>query len=161
MIVRNALIAISLGLCALVVAQWTQDSRRRQRQSVIEMQAMAAEATASDLQDKLHAWESEISRLTELSKTAAAREEELKKEIERLTGILKERDAAGAGAVPADYGANLRKLEEEINKRNESITRLNASVLKATRERDDFAGRLNARTREFNDLTLKYNKLAK
>ncbi|MDB6133729.1 MAG: hypothetical protein JWM59_1972 [Verrucomicrobiales bacterium] len=161
MIVRNALIAVSLALCMLVVAQWTQDSKLRRKLSGMDERIMVAEATASDLQDKVRMWEAEIARLTENAKTAAAREEEQKKEIERLNGILKERDAAQATVVPEDYAANLKNLGEEINKRNESIAKLNTSVQKLMRERDDFADRLNARTREFNELTAKYNKLAK
>jgi chromosome segregation ATPase len=161
MIVRNALIAVSLALCVLVVAQWTQDSKLRRKLSGMDEKIMVAEATASDLQDKVRMWEAEIARLTENSKTAATREEEQKKEIERLNGILKERDAAQTTSVPDDYAVNLKNLGEEINKRNESITKLNTSIQKVMKERDDFADRLNARTREFNELTAKYNKLAK
>lgn len=159
--VRNALIAVSLALCVLVVAQWAQDSNLRRKLPAMNEKIMVAEATASDLQDKVRMWEAEIARLTENAKTAAASGEEQKKEIERLNGILKERDAAEAAAVPDDYAANLKNLGEEISKRNESITKLNTSVQKLMKERDDFADRLNARTREFNELTAKYNKLAR
>lgn len=163
MVVRNLLIVISLGLSGLVIAQWVRDSAQRLEQAGLQARLMDSEATVADLNDKLKVWESELSRLTEVSKTAAAKEQEQAAEIARLTGILKERDAAQASAAapPADYADNLKNLGEEVSKRNELITKANGSIQKLMRERDDFADRLNARTRELNELTVKYNKLAK
>jgi methyl-accepting chemotaxis protein len=166
MVIRIVLICISLGLSGLVVAQWVRDSAQIAEQIRLHGELTNSEATVADLNDKLKVWESELTRLTEVSKNAAAKEQEQAAEIARLTGILKERDAAqatvnAAAAPPADYADNLKNLGEEVSKRNDLITKANASIQKAIRERDDFADRLNARTRELNELTAKYNKLVK
>jgi len=168
MIIRNILIGISLGLSLLVIVQWTRESGLRRELSAMDVRVMTAEAETSDLRDKLRSWGEEISRLTELNKTAVVKEAEQKEEIARLTGILQARDAAQAAEVPADYAATLKARNEEVLKQNEAtarqneaITKANAALQKLVRERDDIVEKLNGRTRELNELTQKYNKLAK
>lgn len=175
MIIRNVLIAISLGLSLLVVVQWTRESSLRKELSGMDVRLISSEAETSDLKDKVRSWGEEITRLTELNKTAESKAEEQKQEIARLTGILQARDAAEATASasaspggPTDVAATLKARNEEVirqneatTKLNEAVTRQNASLQKLVRERDDLVDKLNARTRELNELTLKYNKLAK
>lgn len=152
---------VSLGLCALVVVQWARESALRTILAGMDVRLKSAEADASDLADKVRSYEEEIRRLTGLGETASTRAMEQQAEVDRLTTLLRERDAAAAVAVPEDFAATLKARNAEVTQQNGAITRQNEALRKLVRERDDLTDKLNARTREFNELTVKYNKLVK
>lgn len=157
--VRLGLIVVSLGLCALVVVQWTRESALRTILAGMDVRLKSAGADASDLADKVRTYEGEIRRLTGLQETSAIKATERQREVGRLTALLTERDAAAA--LPEDFVETMKARNAEVARQNGAITKQNAALRELVRERDDLTGRLNARTREFNELTAKYNKLMK
>ncbi|HEX2747116.1 MAG TPA: hypothetical protein VHM91_03885 [Verrucomicrobiales bacterium] len=160
---KPALVVITLALCALVVVQWVRESSLHTDLTAMDKRVHASEAAQSDLEDKLKTWEAEIQRLTENATAASKKEKELQAEITRLTTELTTRDAElkTASAAPPDFVATMKARNDEVLKQNEAIKNANAALQKLIQERDALAEKLNNRTKEWNELTGKYNRLVK
>ncbi len=160
---KPTLIVFSLALCALVVVQWVRESDLRVDLDGMDKKVCASEAAQSDLEDKLHTWESEIKRLTENNTAAAAKQKELQDEIARLTMELTTRDEElkNATTVAPEMAEAVKTQNEAVTRQNDAIQKANFSLQKLVQERDALVEKLNARNREWNDLTEKYNKLLK
>lgn len=151
------LLAVTLtGLCAICLFQWKREADFRT--AIIDLSGKLDTATTARTESEariaiLHA---EIQRLETIradteSKYLATLDELIPLQsdwIQRgLTiGVLSELASATAGATAGQNAA--------IEKQNEMLKRLAA-------ERDGIVEKLNARTREFNDLTTKYNQLVR
>lgn len=150
---RTALLVLCLGLCVLVGAQWIRESGLRRELSERELRLRGAEDRSAALAEQVRGQEEEIRRLMEARSEAVTKREEMAAETVRLTGLLAER----AAAVPPDYAETMEARNTEVARQNEIIVGQNAALKELVRERDGLAARLNARTREFNDLVRKQN----
>ena len=136
------LMILTAALCGVCVLQWQGESRAAARQQALAAELADAQTTLQSRQEKLTAWEQEITRLNAaLTDQAAAQKAlpDLEAKLAETTGQLEAQAAAFTQTTTAAEA-------------------LNAQLKKALDERDALAGRLNERTREFNTLAEKYRK---
>lgn len=171
------LLLSALALCGLSVVQWKREAELHAELQSLILQLQTETQLRIETQEKANAFELEIARLTQLR---ADTEAKLLAVTEALT--LTQTDQLQRGVslallsnafAQAQSKAQLaeQRLAETttaIADRNENVTDQNAAIAtandrlkKLTSERDAAIAELNARTKAFNDLVAKYNKLAK
>ncbi len=176
-LLNTLLVLISLGLCVVCILQWKREDRYRGHISDLVRRLEAENAAKVEALRKVREYEKEIARLTELRAEVEAKLVEVTREYNDLShdstarGItiaIYMRDLMqlqhGLQATQLAFGRNLDVIKGHngtVNAQNDAIEKQNNLLKQLADERDDAIGKLNARTREFNELVGKYNKLAK
>ena len=171
------LVLISLGLCAVCVVQWQREARLRGHITDLVKRLEAENALRIEAERKVREYEKEIARLTELRAEVEAKLVEVTREYNDLSN-----DSVARGIVIAVYMRELMQVQsglqatqlafgkgaEALKEHNAAVTGQNSAIEKQNellkqlaRERDAAIEKLNARTREFNEVVEKYNKLSK
>jgi hypothetical protein len=158
---RALTIALALalaGLCSLCVIQWRREADFRAAIGSLTEQHRAGMKARAKLEQKLAALESEIRRLSGLRDDAEARFLAAHDDLR----LLRQDWTARADTIQAlsELAAGAAADPAALTAQNAAITAQNEMLRKLAAERDAAIHQLNARTREFNSLTEKYNKLA-
>jgi hypothetical protein len=176
-LITTLLVLVTLGLCAVCAVQWAREERYRMHIAGLARQLEAENTARVEAERKAAEYEKEIERLTILRAEVEA----------KLLAATNELTAMGADSVARGFTlafflnewvqtqaklaateAVVGKGAEALKEHNASVTAQNATIIKQNemlkqlvKERDEAVEKLNARTREFNELVEKYNKLAK
>jgi septal ring factor EnvC (AmiA/AmiB activator) len=171
------LVLVTLGLCAVCVVQWVREDRYRANIADLAKRLEAENTARVEAERKAAEYEKEIERLTILRAEVEAK---LLATTEELTAIGN--DSVARGFTLAIFlnqlvqtQAKLAAMENAVGKgtealkdHNASVTAQNATITKQNEllkqlaaERNTAIEKLNDRTKEFNELVEKYNKLAK
>lgn len=171
------LVLISLGLCAVSVEQWRREARLRAAIEDLIKKLKDENLAKVEALRKVREYEREIERINALRAEVEAKLVEITREFNDLTtdnvarGItiaiyMLELNHSQRGAQAAHQA--LGQESNAINDRNTAVTgqndviqKQNAMLRELAQERDNAISKLNARTRELNELVEKYNKLAK
>jgi septal ring factor EnvC (AmiA/AmiB activator) len=140
------LMLVSLGLCAVSVAQWRREAVFRQR--LVEADALVQDEREArrEATDRAASFEREIARLTQLRADTEAKLVEVTDSLNAAQKAL-----AGAAATADDRARS-------VEAHNAAITEANARLQQVTEERDRALAELNERTRAYNELMTKNNK---
>ncbi|MCF7785465.1 MAG: hypothetical protein K9N47_05040 [Prosthecobacter sp.] len=176
-LLTTLLVLISLGLCAVCLVQWKREARLRDHIQDLVKRLKDENALRIDAERRVREYEKEIARLTELRAEVEAKLVEVTREYNNLSA-----DSVARGITIAIYMRELMQMQrgleatqlafgkgaDAIKSHNSVVTTQNSAMEKQNEllkqlvdERNDAISKLNARTREFNDLVEKYNKLAK
>jgi chromosome segregation ATPase len=171
------LVLISLGLCAVCVVQWQREARLRGHISDLVKRLEAENAARVEAERKVKEYEKEIERLTELRAEVEAKLVEVTREYNDLSGdsvargitiaiymrelMQTQANFAAAQSALGQGSAVLKDHNAAVTAQNSAIEKQNALLKQLANERDTAIEKLNARTREFNELVEKYNKLGK
>ena len=176
-LLTTLLAVISLGLCAVCLVQWQREARLRGHIQDLVKRLEAENTLRIEAERKVREYEREIARLTELRAEVEAKLVEVTREYNDLS-----KDSVARGITIAIYMRELLQLQhglqatqlafgkeaEAIKNHNSLVSSQNSAMEKQNellkqlvQERNDAITKLNARTREFNELVEKYNKLAK
>ena len=176
-LLSTLLVIVTLGLCAVCVVQWVREERLRGHIADLAKRLEAENTARVEAERKAAEYEKEIERLTILRAEVEA----------KLLTATQELTEMGADSVARGYTlafflnelvqteAKLAAMENAVGKgtealkdHNASVTAQNATITKQNEllkqlaaERNTAIEKLNARTKEFNELVEKYNKLAK
>lgn len=173
----SLLVIIVLGLCGICMVQWQREFLLNAKIDELTAQLIAENKLRIEFEEKAFRFEQEIARLSTLrNETEAAlldATEQVKLLIDDQTGrgysiaVLMNEVRATAHELAAykklaGQGTDaLKDRNSEVGAQNEAIEKANTGLRQLASERDDLINKLNARTREFNELVEKYNKLAK
>ncbi|MBL9116715.1 MAG: hypothetical protein JNJ83_17035 [Verrucomicrobiaceae bacterium] len=176
-LLQGLLVIISLGLCAVCVVQWTLEAKLRDHITGLNKQLVSENDARIEAERKNAEYVREIERLETLRAEANARLNEALEELSlgvcveyghRYALALAEGDLAAAKSETAaalkQLGSevgNIKDFNANVQAQNEAIEKQNALLKKLAAERDDAISKLNARTKEFNELADKYNKLVR
>lgn len=172
-----ALLAVfSLGLCGVCVVQWRREFLLNEKIGEITAQLIEENKKRIEFEEKAMRFEQEIARISKLRAETETTLLDATEQVQLLTAdqtarghsiavLMNEtirattelnafRQLAGKGS------AALKERNTEVSAQNTAIETANARLKQLVAERDDAIARLNARTREFNELVEKYNKLA-
>lgn len=171
------LLVSALALCGLSVVQWLREAELRAEIQSLTLQLQAETQLRIETQEKAAAFELEIARLTQLradteAKLLAVTEELTLTQTDQLQrGVsiaLLANEYAQARSQAQLAEQRLAETTSAIANRNEDVTGQNTAIntanerlKKLTAERDTAIAELNTRTKAFNDLVTKYNKLVK
>lgn len=160
---QNLLIALALGLCALCLYQWYDQTLERTRIEKLN-QLLAEKSTAiQGYTNSIATMNDEIAQMdasiTGLKQTAATNTETIlaqKREISQvqLTGEVLTNEIAEYSNAVDTLKTKLKTAYDGIEKQNEAITNLVA-------QRDGFVKKYNDEVKERNDVVVKYNNLVK
>lgn len=171
------LVLVTLGLCAVCVVQWVREDRYRANIADLAKRLEAENTARVEAERKAAEYEKEIERLTILRAEVEAK---LLATTEELTAVGN--DSVARGVTLAIFlnqlvqtQAKLAAMENAVGKgtealkdHNTAVTAQNATIAKQNdllkqlaTERNAAIEKLNVRTKEFNELVEKYNKLAK
>jgi hypothetical protein len=171
------LLIVSLGLCAVCVVQWTREARYRGIIEDLSRKLEAENARRIEADRKVDEYAKEIERINTLRAEVEAKLLTVTEELNAMSV-----DSVGRGFTLANFLAEraeilgkLTALEQNVGKgtealkqhnsavtaQNDTIARQNDLLKKLASERDTAIEKLNTRTKEFNELVEKYNKLAK
>jgi chromosome segregation ATPase len=167
----------ALALCGLSVVQWLREAELRAEIQSLTLQLQAETQLRIETQEKAAAFELEIARLTQLradteAKLLAVTEELTLTQTDQLQrgvsiALLANEYAQARSQAQlaeqrlAETTAAIANRNEDVTGQNTAITTANERLKKLTAERDTAIAELNARTKAFNDLVTKYNKLVK
>ncbi len=176
-LLTTLLILISLGLCVISVVQWQRETRLRGHILDLVKRLEAENTMRIDAERRVRAYEKEIARLTALRAEVEAKLVEVSRECADLSkdsmarGIsiaIYMREVAqiqhGREAAQIAFGKGASAIKDHnavVNTQNSAMEKQNDLLKQLVEERNDAISKLNARTREFNELVEKYNKLAK
>ena len=157
----NLLIAISLGLCALITVQWHREGKAREKAQKLTDTIYNRDERIQTFQGDVKRLEAEVVRLdklkndlTETVKTNKLDLARLVKDIERANGEterqLKQVDK---------YKEALESVNAAITKQNEDVKRQNEDLKQLAAERNDSVQKYNKVVAEFNDLAKKWNQV--
>ena len=171
------LLVSALALCGLCVVQWLREAELRAEIQSLTLQLQAETQLRIETQEKAAAFELEIARLTQLradteAKLLAVTEELTLTQTDQLQrgvsiALLANEFAQARSQAQlaeqrlAETTAAIANRNEDVTGQNTAITTANERLKKLTAERDTAIAELNARTKAFNDLVTKYNKLVK
>jgi chromosome segregation ATPase len=160
---QNLLIVLALGLCALCLYQWYDQTLERNHIEKLN-QLLSEKSTAiQGYTNSIATMNNEIaqmdSSITELKQTAKTNDETIlgqKREISRLqiTGEVLTNQIA-------EYTNAVGTLETKLKDAYDGIKKQNAAIQELTTQRDDFVQKLNDSLKERNDIVNKYNELVK
>jgi chromosome segregation ATPase len=160
---QNLLIVLALGLCALCVYQWYDQTLERNHIEKLNQLLAGKSTTIQGYTNSIAAMNDEIaqmdSNLTDLKQAAKAGNETIlgqKRDISRLqlmSEVLTNQIAEYTNAI-ATLETKLKDAYDGIKKQNDAIQELTA-------QRDDFVQKLNNSLKERNDIVNKYNELVK
>lgn len=176
-LLQALLVIISLGLCAVCVVQWTLEARLRDHINGLNKQLVSENEARIEAERKNAEYVREIERLETLRAEANARLNEALEELSlgvcteyghRYALAVAESELASARAETAavlkqlgSEAGSIKDFNASVQAQNEAIEKQNALLKKLVAERDDAVTKLNARTKEFNELAEKYNKLVR
>jgi len=168
---------ISLGLCALSVVQWEREARLRGHITDLIKRLEAENAAKVEALRKVREYEREIERINTLRAEVEAKLVEVTREFNGLTidniarGITiaiymlelnqSQHGVIAARGALAQEATAITDRNTAVAGQNTLIDKQNTMLKELAQERDNAISKLNARTRELNDLVEKYNKLAK
>jgi len=171
-VVLGLLFASVLGLCGLSVLQWLREARLRQANERLHGQLDDEHGMRVEAEKKVAALEQENARITQLRMDTEAKLLELS-ETYRLT----QEDQLGRGASIIILTNEMLKaqskvsaLEVALSRAQEQVTandsttvisEANERLKKLTAERDEAIRQANERTKAYNELAAKYNKLVR
>lgn len=176
-LLNTLLVLISLGLCVVCVVQWQREARLRGHITDLVKRLEAENTLRVEAERKVSEYEKEIARLTELRAEVEAKLVEVTRDYNDIS-----RDSVARGITIAVYMRELMQTQARfaaaqsaltqgssaMKERNAAVTGQNSAIEKQNellkqlaRERDAAIEKLNTRTREFNEVVEKYNKLAK
>lgn len=171
------LLLSALALCGLVVAQWLRETEYRAEIDQLILDLQAENQLRVETEEKAAAYEVEIARITQLRADTEAKLLEVTDEltltrtdqlqrgvsIAILSSELAQTRAKAEAAEQrlAETAAALAEHNSDVTGQNSAITTANERLKQLTVERDKAIAELNARTKAYNELVLKYNKLAK
>lgn len=176
-LLNTLLILVAVGLCVVCVVQWVREDRLRTHITDLVKRLEAENALRIDAERKAAEYAKEIERLTALRAEVEAKLLVVTDELNAMST-----DSVARGITLAHFvvqhlemeakltayesavGQSSTALKEHntaVTAQNETIAKQNELLKKLVTERDSAVEKLNARTREFNDLVEKYNKLAK
>lgn len=171
------LVLITFGLCGICVVQWKREAQLNALVEERTRQLIAENKLRIDTEEKAARFEKEIARLTILraeteNALLAATEEIQQRTADQsargfsISVLMNELIAHGGELTSykqlAGQGSDaLKGRNEEVAAQNAAIEKQNALLKQLLTERDNAITQLNTRTREFNDLVEKYNKLSK
>lgn len=176
-LLTTLLVLVTLGLCAVCVVQWVREERLRGHIADLAKRLEAENTARVEAERKAAEYEKEIERLTALR---AEIEAKLLATTEELTLVGNDSVARGitlslflnelvqtqarlaaAESVAGKGASALKEHNASVTAQNATITKQNEMLKQVAAERDAAIEKLNARTKEFNELVEKYNKLAK
>jgi uncharacterized coiled-coil protein SlyX len=171
------LILISLGLCGVCIEQWQREARLRGHITDLVKRLEAENALRIEAERKVREYEKEIARLTELRAEVEAKLVEVTRDYNNLSADSVARGITiaiymrelmqlqhGLEATQLAFGKGTAALKEHnavVTTQNSAMEKQNELLKQLAEERNDAISKLNARTREFNELVEKYNKLSK
>lgn len=168
---------IVFALCGICADQWRREFKLNRRIDELTAMLVAENKLRIEFEEKAFRFEKEIARISHLrAETEAA----LLDATEKIMLMTEDQSARGysialwmneATLVKSELAAYkqlagkgtdaIKDRNTEVSVQNEAIEKANASLRQLVSERDELIGKLNARTKEFNELVDKYNKLAK
>jgi len=173
----SLLACIALGLCVICTLQWTREAKLHRILRELSSQLQAESNLRIEAEEKAARFEEEIARLTALR---AEVEGKLLTATEESRALIEDQTARGYSIAvlmneTRNAQAQLDALKDlagqgtgaikdrnaEVTAQNAAIEKANAQIKSLADERDAAIIQLNARTREFNELVEKFNKLAK
>ncbi len=176
-LLNTLLVLISLALCAVSFEQWRREARLRGHITDLIKRLEAENAAKVEAQRKVREYEREIERINALRAEVEAKLVEITREFNELTGdniargitiaiymrelMHSQANYTAAQSALGQGSAVLKDHNAAVTAQNSAIEKQNALLKQLTNERDAAIEKLNVRTREFNELTEKYNKLAK
>ena len=176
-ILYTLLTLIVMGLCGVLGYQWKREFLLNARITELTAALLAENKLRLEFEEKADRFEKEIARISHLRlETEAA----LLDATETVQQMTLDQSARGyslalwmneAQATQTELEAYkklagegtdaLKNRNTEVGAQNEAIKQANDNLRKLVSERDDLIGKLNARTKEYNELVERYNKLAK
>ena len=138
------LMFLTAALCGVCLLEWHRETLAASREWSLAAELATAQGTIRSQQEKLTAWEQEITRLNIALNDRAADQKALPELEAKLTEAARQIEAQAAAAAQASIAGDT----------------LGSYLKKALEERDVLATRLNERTREFNVLAEKYRKVS-
>ncbi len=176
-LLTTLLIFAALALCGLCVVQWRREALLRDEISRVSSLYQTESKQRVEAEEKVASYEQEITRLTRLRADTEARLLEVTGELsitqtdqlQRGVSIalmggewIKDRARAETAEKRAkEATALLARHQEGVSSQNSIITAANDRLKQLAAERDKAINELNARTKAYNDLVVKYNKLVK
>jgi hypothetical protein len=148
----GAALAILGGLC---VWQWKREAGFRAVILDYHLRLDAEVKAHADARLRLTALEAEVTRLAKLRDDTEA------KYLETLASLQSLQADWGQRGLTIDALSRLAAAAPAVENQNAAIAKQNELLRAVTAERDAAIQKLNARTREFNELTVKYNRLAR
>lgn len=171
------LILIALGLCGLSVVQWQREAALRERVAEITKLLQEENQARVDVEEKAAAFEKEIARISQLRADTEAKLLEVTDQfiatqtdqLQRGFSIAVLSAELSQARAIADLAANqiaesttaIGDRNSAVSQQNEAITTANERLKQLTTERDKAIADLNLRTKAYNELVEKYNKLVK
>lgn len=171
------LAVLTLGLCAVCTVQWTREAKLHGIIQRLSRDLQTESKARMDAEEQVARFEEEIARLTKLRDEAEAR---LLAAMQENKALVEDQSARGYSIAVlmnqarraeaelaaiqqvAGQGADaIKDRNAEVTAQNAAIAKANSQIKQLAAERDDAIARLNNRTREFNELVEKFNKLAK
>lgn len=176
-VVLSLLVVSLLTLCGLSVAQWLREAKLRRAIDGLHLQLDDEHKLRVEAEKNVAALEQENARITQLRADTEAKLLELTEtfrltqedQLQRGTSIIlltNEVLRARERVATLDLAlAKARTMLEEQSSRagdgNDVIKEANAKLKQVTAERDDAIRKANERTKAFNELAEKYNKLVR
>lgn len=176
-VLLSLLVLISLGLCGICLVQWKREFDLRSRISELRAALVAENKLRVEAEAKVEQYGLEIERLNAIRKEIESRLVDLTEDVHDLTQdqaargysiavLMNEAVRAGNELIAykklAGQGSDvLKKHNETVTAQNSAIEKANTQLRQLAKERDEAITRLNERTREFNELVEKYNKLGR
>ncbi len=171
------LILLSLGLCGICLVQWQREFRLRATILDLRTALVAENKLRIEAEAKVEQYGQEIERLNAIRQEIESRLVDLTEQVQTLTQdqsargysiallmneTLRARSELKAYQKLAGQGSDaLKKHNETVTAQNSAIEKANLQIRQLAKDRDEAITRLNERTREFNELVEKYNKLSK
>lgn len=173
----TTLVLISFGLCIICGFQWYREARLNRVIEERTRQLIAENKLRIEFEEKAERFEKEITRITALRAETEAALLVATEELQQRTAdqgargfsisvlmneVITHKSALDAYKQLAGKGTDaIKDRNTEISAQNAAIEKQNAQLRQLAAERDNAITQLNARTKEFNELVEKYNKLAK
>jgi chromosome segregation ATPase len=174
---NTLLILVALGLCGLSVVQWKREAALRARVAEVTKMLQVENRARVESEEKAAAFEKEIARITQLREDTEAKLLEVTEELVATQADQLQRGfsiavlsveiaqaRALAGAAEQQLAATQSAIgdrNDAVVQQNEAITTANERLKQLAAERDKAIAELNARTRAYNELVEKYNKVVK
>lgn len=171
------LACVTFGLCGICLVQWQREARMIAQMNDLVRKLEAENAAKVEAQRKVREYEREIERINTLRAEVEAKLVEVTREFNTLTTdniargitiaiymIELNRSQMGyeaARVALGQEGTAIKDRNTAVTGQNTLIEKQNAMLRQVAEERDNAIAKLNARTRELNEVVEKYNKLAK
>lgn len=157
----NLMIALSLGLCALIWFQWLREGRSQAAIQSLTDQQQNLKERLQGVEVNLKSSQEEIVRLDDLKK---ALQEQVKTNVAYNISLLNSNDALRREVdirvkQVAAYKEAIEEANSAIKRQNEDVERQNKEMKRLSDERNEVAEKYNKAVTDFNELAEKWNKL--